>query len=246
MSLIDVSRRLSQRVSGLTFAPPVTHVYNPLQYARRPHEAYLEKYGAGRRRVLLIGMNPGPFGMAQTGVPFGDVASVRDVLGITAPVDAPLQQHPKRLIQGFDCPRAEVSGTRLWGWVRDRFGADAFFRECFVANYCPLVFMEASGRNRTPDKLPAHERAPLFAACDDALREIVGLLGSELVIGVGGFAERRAREALHTFGGRIGTMLHPSPASPRANRNWAAQADRALLEMGVSVIGSKKSTSRRG
>jgi single-strand selective monofunctional uracil DNA glycosylase len=235
MTLVDVSRRLSSRVSALTFAPPVTHVYNPLEYAWRPHEAYLEKYGIGRRRVLLVGMNPGPFGMAQTGVPFGDVASVRDFLGISAPVDKPVHQHAKRLVEGFDCPRSEVSGTRLWGWAHDRFGsADAFFRDYFVANYCPLVFMEDSGRNRTPDKLPASERIPLFAACDDALREIVDLLKPEVIIGIGGFAERRVREALPTFAGLVGCMLHPSPASPLANRNWPAQADAALRKLGVA------------
>ena len=237
MRLIDISRRLSARVGALTFAPPVTHVYNPLEYARRPPEVYLQTYGAGRKRVLLLGMNPGPFGMAQTGVPFGDVASVRDFLGITAPVDSPAHQHPKRLIEGFECPRAEVSGTRLWGWVRDRFGsADAFFRDCFVANYCPLVFMEETGRNRTPDKLPPNERLPLFAVCDDALRAIVETLGPDIVIGVGGFAERRARDALTGFTGTIGTMLHPSPASPRANRNWPEQADRAMSNVGLQTL----------
>jgi single-strand selective monofunctional uracil DNA glycosylase len=229
MSLIAVSRRLSERVDALTFGPPVTHIYNPLQYARRSHETYLRKYGTGQRRVLLIGMNPGPFGMAQTGVPFGDVEYVRDFLGIEATVDRPRHEHPKRPVEGFACPRCEISGSRLWGWVRNRFGtADAFFRDHFIANYCPLVFMEASGRNRTPDKLPADERAPLLAACDAALREIVAVMRPEVVIGVGGFAERRAREALAGFGGRIGSMLHPSPASPLANRNWAQQADDAL------------------
>jgi single-strand selective monofunctional uracil DNA glycosylase len=236
MSLIEVSRRLSARVAPMAFAPPVSHVYNPLDYARRSHEAYLHRYGSGHKRVLLIGMNPGPFGMAQTGVPFGDVASVRDFLGITAPVDIPRHQHPRRLIEGFDCPRSEVSGTRLWGWIRDRFGsADAFFRDCFVANYCPLVFMEASGRNRTPDKLPADERQSLFAACEDALRETVDVLDPEIVIGVGGFAERRAREALQASAIRIGSMLHPSPASPLANRNWPEQADKAFSAMGIEI-----------
>jgi single-strand selective monofunctional uracil DNA glycosylase len=237
MSLIEVSRRLSARVAPLTFASPVSHVYNPLDYARRSHEAYLHRYGSGRKQVLLVGMNPGPFGMAQTGVPFGDVASVRGFLGIAAPVDPPLQQHPKRLIEGFDCPRAEISGTRLWGWIRERFGsADAFFRDCFVANYCPLVFMEASGRNRTPDKLPAGERHALFAACDDALRDTVDVLGADVIIGIGAFAERRAREALQQSGSRrIGGMLHPSPASPLANRNWSQQADKAFSTMGVAV-----------
>ena len=234
MGLIAVSRQLSERVDALTFGPPVTHTYNPLEYARRSHEAYLRKYGAGRRRVLLVGMNPGPFGMAQTGVPFGDVACVRDFLGIRAPVDRPRHEHPKRPIEGFECARCEISGTRLWGWVRSRFGsADAFFRDHFVANYCPLVFMEPSGRNRTPDKLPADERVPLFAACDEALRQTVDVMRPEVVIGVGAFAERRAREALAGFDGRIGSMLHPSPASPLANRNWLEQADDALNRLGV-------------
>lgn len=244
--LIDVSRRLSRRVSALKFAPPVTHVYNPLEYARRPHEAYLTKYGNGRRRLLLVGMNPGPFGMAQTGVPFGDVASVRDFLGIEEPVRPPSSQHPKRPITGFDCPRPEISGTRLWGWIRDRFGSpDAFFRDAFVANYCPLVFMEESGRNRTPDKLPAEQRLRLFACCDDALREIVVLLEPEVVIGIGGFAEGRAREALQNCDVTIGGMLHPSPASPLANRNWAEQADAALLRLGIAIPPIRRTASAR-
>jgi single-strand selective monofunctional uracil DNA glycosylase len=236
MSLVTASRRLSAAVSALSFALPVTHVYNPLEYARRSHEAYLARYGSGRRRVLLVGMNPGPFGMAQTGVPFGDVTMVRDFLGIDAPVGKPQVEHPKRRVLGFDCRRAEVSGTRLWGWVRDRFGtADAFFRHFFVANYCPLVFMEETGRNRTPDNLPAQERLPLFAACDEALRRTVLQLQPDVVIGVGGFAEKRAREALPGFGGVIGNMPHPSPASPLANRDWPGQADRALRVLGVET-----------
>ena len=236
MSLVAISRELSAAVDALTFAPPVTHVYNPLDYARRSHEAYLTRYGAGRRRILLVGMNPGPFGMAQTGVPFGDVTMVRDFLGIEAPVERPRLAHAKRTIQGFACGRSEVSGTRLWGWVRDRFGEpDRFFRNFFVANYCPLVFMEQSGRNRTPDKLPPGERTPLFAACDHALRRIVEEMRPDVVIGVGGFAERRAHEALPRFEGVIGTILHPSPASPLANRDWAAQADRALRALGVNT-----------
>ena len=244
-TLVDVSRRLSAAVSALEFSPPVTHVYNPLDYARRSHEAYVTRYGAGQRRAVLLGMNPGPFGMAQTGVPFGDVAMVRDFLGIETAVGRPARQHPKRTIEGFDCTRSEISGTRLWGWIRDRFGtADAFFRDFFVVNYCPLVFMEDSGRNRTPDKLSPHERQPLFAACDEALQEIVRLLRPEVLVGVGGFAERRAREALPEFSGRIGSMLHPSPASPLANRDWAGQADAALRALGLGTGGTERFTHR--
>ncbi len=163
MDLIAVSRRLAKRIDELSFRAPVTHVYNPLTYARAPHEQYLRRYGERTGRVLLMGMNPGPFGMAQTGVPFGDVAMVRDFLGIEAKVAKPAHEHPARPITGFACERSEVSGTRLWGWARDRFGqAEQFFQRFFVVNYCPLVFMEEGGRNRTPDKLPP-ARAPAAA-----------------------------------------------------------------------------------
>jgi single-strand selective monofunctional uracil DNA glycosylase len=236
MSLVPVSRRLSARVEKLRFSLPVTHVYNPLRYARRPHELYLERYGTGRKRVVFLGMNPGPFGMAQTGVPFGEVAAVRDWLRIDAAVDHPSSEHEKRPVLGFDCQRSEVSGRRLWGFFRERFGsADRFFREHFVANYCPLAFMEGSGKNRTPDKLPEAERSALYAACDDALRELCASLEPELVVGVGAFAEKRAASALAGLGVRVGTVLHPSPASPRANRGWAGIATEQLAALGFSV-----------
>ena len=139
--------------------PRCRRVYDPLDYARRAHAAYLDAYAGSRKRVVFLGMNPGPFGMAQTGVPFGDVAQVRDFLGIEAPVGRPASEHPKRPVQGFACARSEVSGTRLWGAIAAQFGTPArFFADHFVANYCPLLFLEASGRNRTPDKLPAAER----------------------------------------------------------------------------------------
>ena len=121
MSLVRIDRKLSKEVSALSFAEPVCHVYNPLDYARGPHEAFLKRYGEGPKEVLLLGMNPGPWGMAQTGVPFGDVGLVRDWLGITGKVSRPDGEHPKRRVEGFDCGRSEVSGSRLWGWARERF-----------------------------------------------------------------------------------------------------------------------------
>ena len=235
-SLVEISRELSRRVSTLSFAAPVDRVYNPLDYAREPHELYLSRYGSSPKEVLLLGMNPGPFGMAQTGVPFGDVAMVRDWLKIEAPVAKPRDEHPKRPVLGFACPRAEVSGTRLWGWARDRFGTpQRFFKRFFVANYCPLAFMEASARNLTPDKLPAAEQGALLAACDEALRDVVRVLKPRIVVGVGGFAEKRARAALAGQAVAVGTILHPSPASPLANRGWAETIERQLRELGISL-----------
>ncbi len=211
-------------------------MYCPLDYARKPHEAYLLAYGGGRKRTVLLGMNPGPFGMAQTGVPFGDVASVRDFLGIRAPVERPPLEHPARPVLGFDCPRVEVSGQRLWGFARAELGtAERFFAKSFVWNYCPLAFMEASGKNRTPDKLPRDEQQPLFEACDRALVRLVELMRPEQVIGVGGFAERRARAALGERTLRIFNIPHPSPASPLANRGWGALARKRLADLGVEL-----------
>jgi len=232
--LIEAARQLCLRVESLRFGPTVAYVYNPLEYARRPYERYLELYGAGPKRAVFVGMNPGPFGMAQTGVPFGEIAAVRDFLGVSASVDKPPKEHPKRPVEGFLCPRSEVSGRRLWGAVRAFFGTpERFFAEYFVANYCPLVFIEESGRNRTPDKLPVREKASLFAACDEHLRRTVEVLHPAWVIGIGGFAEARAREALRGMSVRIGRVLHPSPASPAANRGWSAQARVALVELGL-------------
>lgn len=235
-ALIRISRRLCKQLQGLNFSAPVAYVYNPLAYARRPHELYLSRYGSAPKRVVLLGMNPGPFGMAQTGVPFGDVCAVRDWLGISADVTRPSAEHPKRPVQGFACARREISGSRLWGWAEQRFiKPERFFEQFFVVNYCPLAFMEESGRNLTPDKLPAHERAPLFERCDRALSDIIAELKPEIVIGVGAFAEQRARQVLGASGPRIGTILHPSPASPKANANWAGVAEEQLRACGVVI-----------
>lgn len=236
MSLIKVAKDLAKDLEPLKFGPPVTHVYNPLIYAWRPHQKYLEKYGQGAKEVLLFGMNPGPFGMAQTGVPFGEIAAVRDWLGIEAKVDKPSLEHPKRPVDGFACKRSEVSGARVWSWARDTFGtADKFFERFFIANYCPLAFMEESGKNRTPDKLPANEREPLLAACDKALRRTIEILQPKYIIGIGTFAEDRAKTALHGLDLKVGRLLHPSPASPLANRGWAEAATAALRELGIKV-----------
>jgi single-strand selective monofunctional uracil DNA glycosylase len=179
-------------------------------------------------------MNPGPYGMAQTGVPFGEVTLVRDWLQIEERVDRPEPEHPKRPVDGFDCRRSEVSGARLWGAIAAHWKTpEAFFENHYVANYCPLVFMETSGRNRTPDKLPAHERDPLYAACDAHLRKLVRILAPEWVVGIGAFAERRATEVLADLDLRFGRVLHPSPSSPKANRDWAGEAERELRELGL-------------
>lgn len=235
VELVRITRRLCRAVDALSFGPPVTHVYNPLRYARALHERYLERFGGAKGRVVLLGMNPGPFGMAQTGVPFGEVGLVREFLGLSGTVRRPKHEHPKRPIDGFACTRSEVSGARLWGWAQARFGtAERFFARFFVVNYCPLAFLEDSGRNRTPDKLPRAEREPLFAACDRALLQTVEVLEPSMIVGVGAFARDRAQRALGDAL-PVGTVLHPSPASPRANRGWQPQAEADLAALGITL-----------
>ena len=235
-ALWPIARRLRNAVARLAFAPPVTHVYNPLEYAWRAHRGYLERYGGLGAKVVLLGMNPGPWGMSQTGVPFGDVEMTRAWLGLETPVAAPRGEHPKRPVLGFACPRREVSGTRLWSWAREAFGTpEAFFSAFFVWNYCPLAFMEASGRNRTPDKLPAAERAPLYRACDEALRGVVVRLAPTHVIGIGRFGGDRAQAALADIGPRVGWAPHPSPANPAANRGWAERFSAALRRQDIAL-----------
>lgn len=232
--LVEAARTLCAAVDDLRFKSPAALFYHPLRYAWPAHEAYLRRFGNGPKRVVFLGMNPGPFGMVQTGVPFGEVAAVRDWLGINARIGKPEQEHPKRPVEGFSCRRSEISGQRLWGLFARRFGRpEIFFREHFVANYCPLAFLEKSGRNLTPDKLPARQTRHLYAACDEHLRRIIGILQPEWLIGLGDFAERRARVVFAGTPLKVGRILHPSPASPAANRDWAGQATRQLQALGV-------------
>ena len=235
VDLIAAARALSQAVDSLAFSSPVTHTLNPLDYAWAPHEQYLQKFGDGKKRVIFLGMNPGPFGMVQVGVPFGEVNAVRDWMKIDAAVSQPKSPNPSRPVEGFSCQRSEISGQRLWALFSERFpNANDFFANHFVANYCPLAFFD-NARNVTPDKLPKAETAPLYAACDAHLRASVDALQPEWVIGIGKFAEAQARTAIAAShpNVKIGTVLHPSPASPMANRGWAPQAAAQLAALGI-------------
>jgi len=233
-NITEAAHKLSTTCSTLRFNDPITHVYNPLEYAWAAHEQYISRAATGKKKVVFLGMNPGPFGMAQTGVPFGEIAAVRDWIGIDAPIGKPAKEHPKRPIEGLICKRSEVSGRRLWGLFSDRFdSANDFFKNHFITNHCPLVFMEETGKNRTPDKLPAEEAAPLMKTCDTHLRSVIEILEPEWLVAVGGFAEKRASIALNGLEVRIGKILHPSPASPAANRGWAEQATQQMEAQGI-------------
>jgi len=234
--LLAAADALSRACDGLPFGGEAAYVYNPLSYARAGYAEYVTRYGAGPKDVVLVGMNPGPFGMVQTGVPFGHVGLVRDWMGIDVPIGRPAREHPKRPVEGFACARSEVSGARLWGWAKERFGSpERFFARFFVLNFCPLAFVEASGRNLTPDKLPASERAPLFEACQRALEESIDALQPAWVLGVGAFAALRVAPLAAARGLGTGAIPHPSPASPVANRGWSEAAEKSLAALGIAL-----------
>ncbi len=235
-NLLAIREMLVAELGLLNFSFPVAHVYNPLVYAVKQHECYLTRYGKGRKEVLFLGMNPGPWGMAQTGVPFGEVGMVREWLGINGEVGKPEGEHPRKLVEGFSCRRSEVSGRRLWGLFRSRSVApERFFSRFFVLNYCPLLFLDGDGGNITPDKLKRSEREPLLAVCDEALRRTVAVLTPDRVIGIGAFAAARAEIALTGVGTPVGRILHPSPASPAANHNWEEKVLLQLREEGIEL-----------
>jgi single-strand selective monofunctional uracil DNA glycosylase len=239
--LVRAAERLRAQTAALTFAPPVAYVYRPLDYAWPVVRRYLETFGTGPKEILLVGMNPGPFGMGQTGVPFGEVALVRDWMKLEGKIASPPHEdiHPKRPVLGFACPRSEVSGRRLWGAIAARYpDARDFFARGFAVNYCPLLFLDEAGRNLTPDKLPRAERAPLEAACDEHLAEVARALTPATFVGVGQYAVKCLERVVGKKGHRIVGIPHPSPASPAANKGWEKLARGAFERAGVpSILG---------
>lgn len=236
--LIQAGHELADELRPMLFSDPVTHTYLTVDYARAGYEAYLETYANSKKRVLLLGMNPGPYGMAQTGVPFGEITAVRDWMMLSPQIGNPEHEHPKRKIQGMDCSKSEVSGRRLWGLFAERFPrAEDFFKDHLVINFCPLIWMKESGANLTPDKIRAAEMSPVDAACQKHLRRLIEILEPQFLIGVGAYAEHQMLTAQEQLGTKatIGKILHPSPASPAANRGWAEVAERQLKEIGVWV-----------
>ncbi|MBG7607498.1 MAG: single-stranded DNA-binding protein [Verrucomicrobia bacterium] len=234
--LIRAGMELADELRQLQFSDPVTNTYLTVDYASDGYESYLRKFGNSKKRVLMLGMNPGPYGMAQTGVPFGEIGLVRDWMELNPKIGKPANEHPKRPITGMDCPKSEVSGRRLWGLFSEKFPkAEDFFKDHLAINFCPLIWMKDTGANLTPDKIKATEMVAVDSACQKHLRRLIELLEPQYLIGVGAYAEKKMALAKEELGvdGTIGKILHPSPASPAANRGWAEAAEKQLRELGI-------------
>ena len=236
--MMEIEEQLCRDIQRLELDPKVTHVYNPIEHAKVTHEMFLKMYNNSEKKTLFLGMNPGPWGMIQTGIPFGSISMSKGWLGIEGPVEQPSKPHPKRPVQGFQCQRREISGDRFWGLFSKHFDSASDFFACnAVYNHCPLSFMTESGKNVTPVEMKAEYRKKITELCDMALLEIINLLAVKTVIGIGRYAEKRAREVLDKAGMKsnvvVGYMNHPSPASAIANRGWEALAHGQLCELGI-------------
>ncbi len=232
--LIRAGRDLDESLGGLRFSDPVAWTYLTTDYARDGYESYLQKFGDSEKEVLFLGMNPGPYGMAQCGVPFGEVNLVRQWMRLEPTIRKPILEHPKRPIEGMACKRSEVSGRRLWGYFSELFpDAEDFFRKYLVINFCPLVWMKESGANLTPDKIVRAEANEVERLCSAHLARVLDILMPHTVVGVGAYAEKQLEKAAQELGRPIavGKILHPSPASPLANRGWAEVAEKQLREL---------------
>ena len=232
--LISSSISLAKKLNQITFSPPVAYTYNPLDYAFSAYEKYLLLYGNSQKETLFLGMNPGPFGMTQTGIPFGEIQVVKNWLKIEKRIKKTRIQHPKKPVLGFSTQRSEVSGKRLWGLFQKEFSSpEAFFQSHFVLNFCPLLWLEEGGKNLTPEKLRKTETLEVFALCQENLKKTVEILNPKNLIAVGNFAEKQFLQLLQIMGKekfRLIKILHPSPASPSANKNWAEKTKKKLIE----------------
>ncbi|MCY4325127.1 MAG: single-stranded DNA-binding protein [Betaproteobacteria bacterium] len=233
--LAQSAAQLSNQLAAMRDQIPVTAVYDPSRYARQPFENFLQLCASGPRRFLMLGMNPGPWGMAQTGVPFGTVSWVRDWMGITGEIGQPEEMIASRPVSGWACAREEVSGSRLWGMLDELYGsAERLFAEVAVFNYCPLLFLQTIDhrtRNVTPDRLPKDIAGQIGSACDEHLAQAIELLDPQLLIGVGAYAHSRLQQVAPDR--RSGKILHPSPASPAANRGFREQALGQLQDLNM-------------
>ena len=191
-------------------------VVNPLDYAWDNYECFIRLYVREGQKILFLGMNPGPYGMMQTGVPFGEVEAVRNYLSIDGKVGVPRENPPLKPVAGMDVRQHEVSGKKFWGMAASYGSAASFFSAAAVLSFCPLAFIDGR-RNVTPDELPADDRRTIDSICGRYLLSILDILCPEITVALGRYAEKRLRNA---GAERIEYFPHPSPRSPSSMKFW--------------------------
>lgn len=236
-SVLKITTRLRDRASKICFEHKVGWYYNPLDYAWPVHRAYKESLCNPSGRALLVGMNPGPWGMGQTGVPFGDPQIVGDWMGLGKDfvIKKPASERDSRPVNGFDSERREGSGQRLYGFLKECFGnLKNFFEANFVISYCPLLMFTPEAKNLTPPNLLKKEKKKIYSICDPYLKDMINIYSPEVLVGIGKFATERLREVSPSDGDDIFRIPHPSPANPEATRNggsyWRSRVKKVLTE----------------
>ena len=218
--ILSAYRALSSSLDALVPESPVL-TYNVLSYAWDNHEAYLRMALGKGAGTVMLGMNPGPYGMAQTGVPFGAVSFVRTYLGIDGKVGHPANESPLRPIVGMDIRRDEASGKAVWTMASHYGSRDEFLSRCTVLNYCPLLFLDEKGRNFTPDCLQRDFRSKIEDLCTASLSSILAILSPSSVIALGRFAEGKAKACTSAS---VYYFPHPSPLNPSSYSFWKEKA----------------------
>ncbi|XP_047511589.1 single-strand selective monofunctional uracil DNA glycosylase [Pieris napi] len=218
----------NESLKNIKLPETVTHVYNPTIYARDTFEMYIRKYCNTKKKIMFFGMNPGPWGMSQTGVPFGEISSVRDWLGIEGCVGKPLEENAARPVRGFDCTRTEVSGKRFWGLFKKLCGfPEVFFETSLVYNYINQQWMNSKGCNITPADFKMSQMESLYNIGDLVFANVLRLYGVETVVAIGRFCLVRAQKAISQYillkNVKVIYLPHPSPRVVN-NNDWEERA----------------------
>lgn len=208
-------------------------IYNPLTYAWNNHVQYLSEYVKEHADNLFLGMNPGPYGMAQTGIPFGEINFVKNYLKISGSVGKPEIEHPAKPVLGMKTERSEISGKRFWSLIRSKYEDPTEFPpNNAILNYCPLCFIEntKSGKNVTPDLLSVTDRLSVSEVCNAYLSDMINLIKPKKLIGIGRYAYNKLREISDL---PVYYMNHPSPLNPSSNNDWVKNQYIFLTENGI-------------
>lgn len=234
--LLTLDKQTIKKMDVLKFdKKKVQYVYNPVDYAYAGYSRYVRKYLKSSKKILFVGLNPGPYGMCQTGIPFGDVSTVKEWMELEMDISKPLDECPKKPVDGLKCTTVEQSGKRFWGFFKKKCGAaDNFFRNAFVINYCPIAFFDRSGKNVTPNELEVSSREELEKICDEYLEKVVEMVKCEIIICVGRYAEHKVKSIfIDNSEINILYMKHPSP-QVGSEDNWLADAHEFLIDNHLS------------
>ncbi|XP_073819638.1 uncharacterized protein isoform X2 [Musca autumnalis] len=231
----DLERELNVKLREFSFQ---LHTYNPVVHAAEIHCNYLQKYLDSPKRILFVGMNPGRYGALQTGIPFGNITTVKIGMGLKGRITPTPGQRGKIRIRGLEAPEVEhdSSSTRFWRLISELFdGAenylDLLFEKCFVHNFCPLVFIDSDGLNVS---LPYIEPNPrLFAECRKTLGKQITLLKPDLIICIGKFVRSMLSKTRQAKGREILMIEHPSYKNYISADKWIEDAKEVFQSNGL-------------